>query len=80
MACEYNVSANNTEIHIIEHYRSSAAVVHHVTKTFSQFAKPFTALAAVSSFVVYGQPDEEARKILHGFGAVYLTRFDGVTK
>ena len=80
LAYEYNVSGDHTEIHIIEHYRSSAAVVHHVTKTFSQFAEPFTALAAVSSFIVYGTPNEEARKILDGFGAVYLANFDGFTK
>jgi quinol monooxygenase YgiN len=80
MAYEYHVSADNTEIHIIEHYRSSAAVVYHVTKTFSQFAEPFTAIASVSSFIVYGTPDAAAKEILDGFGAVYLNNFDGFTK
>jgi quinol monooxygenase YgiN len=80
MAYEYHVSADHTEIHIIEHYRSSADVVHHVTKTFSQFAEPFTAIASVSSFIVYGTPDAAAKEILDGFGAVYLTNFDGFTK
>ncbi|SDK34526.1 Quinol monooxygenase YgiN [Agrobacterium fabrum] len=80
MAYEYNVSDDRSTIHIIEHYRSSAAVVHHVQETFSQFAERFTALATVSSFVVYGEPNEEARTILDGFGAVYLSNFDGFTK
>jgi quinol monooxygenase YgiN len=80
LAYEYHVSSDQTEIHIIEHYRSSAAVVHHVTKTFSQFAEPFTAIATVSSFVVYGSPNKEAKEILDGFGAVYLSNFDGFTK
>jgi quinol monooxygenase YgiN len=80
MAYEYFVTDDNSVIHIIEHYRDSDAVVHHVQKTFSQFAERFTALATVSSFVVYGDPDVGARAILDGFGAVYHARFDGFTK
>ncbi|KAF0174035.1 MAG: hypothetical protein FD162_1270 [Rhodobacteraceae bacterium] len=80
LAYEYNVSPDKSSIHIIEHYQDSAAVVHHVRQTFSQFAEAFTALASVKSFVVYGNPDPEARKILDGFGAVYFNRFDGFTK
>ena len=38
------------------------------------------ALAAVTGFVVYGTPSAEARKILDGFGAVYMTPFDGFTR
>lgn len=79
MAYEYCVTADHTVIHILEHYRDSAAVVHHVTKTFSQFAANFTALAAVESFTVYGSPLPDAKAILDGFGAVYVTPFDGFT-
>jgi hypothetical protein len=64
MAHEYSVSADNSKIHIVEHYRNSDAVISHVTKVFSQFAEPFTALANVSSFNVYGSPNAEARSIL----------------
>jgi quinol monooxygenase YgiN len=80
MAYEYNVTADNSVIHILEHYRDSAAVVHHVTKTFSQFAADFTKYAAVESFIVYGTPEPEAKTILDSFGAVYVTPFDGFTK
>lgn len=80
MAYEYNVTSDNSVIHILEHYRDSTAVVHHVSKTFSQFAADFTALAAVESFTVYGTPDPEAKVILDSFGAVYVTPFDGFTK
>jgi quinol monooxygenase YgiN len=80
LAYEYNVSEDHSRIHIIEHYRDSEAVIHHVQNTFSIFAERFTALATVSSFVVYGKPNAAARKILDGFGAVYLAKFDGFTK
>lgn len=51
LAFEYNASPDKSSIHIIEHYQDSAAVMHHVTQTFSQFAAAFTALASVKSFV-----------------------------
>jgi quinol monooxygenase YgiN len=80
LAYEYNVSDDRTTIHILEHYRDSDAVVSHVQHTFSKFAERFTALASVTSFIVYGVPGPEARKILDGFGAVYMTPFDGFTR
>jgi quinol monooxygenase YgiN len=76
---EYNVSDDRTTIHILEHYRNSDAVVSHVQQTFAKFAERFSALATVASFVVYGVPRPEARKILDGFGAIYMTPFDGFT-
>ena len=79
LAYEYNVTDDHCAIHIIEHYRDSAAVIAHVRRTFSKFAENFGALATVASFVVYGTPNDEARQILDGFGAVYLSRFDGFT-
>jgi quinol monooxygenase YgiN len=80
LAYEYNVSDDHSRIHIIEHYRDSEAVINHVQNTFSIFEERFTTLASVSSFVVYGNPNGAARKILDGFGAVYLAKFDGFTK
>jgi quinol monooxygenase YgiN len=80
LAYEYNVSDDRTTVHILEHYRDSDAVVSHVTQTFSTFAERFSALATVASFVVYGVPEPAARKILDGFGATYMTPFDGFTR
>jgi quinol monooxygenase YgiN len=80
LAYEYNVSDDRTTVHILEHYRDSDAVVLHVESTFAKFADRFTSLAVVASFVVYGVPKLAARKILDGFGAVYMTPFDGFTR
>ena len=80
MAYEYNISPDKSSIHIIEHYPHSAAVVHHVTQMFLQFAAAFTALASVKGFVANGTPDPEARTIRDGFGAVCFNRFDGFTR
>lgn len=80
LAYEYNVSDDRTTIHILEHYRNSDAVVSHVQQTFAKFAERFTALATVASFVVYGVPGPEARKILDSFGADYMIPFDGFSR
>jgi quinol monooxygenase YgiN len=80
LAYEYNVSEDRSTIHILEDYRDSNAVVSHVQQTFAKYADRFTALAAVDSFVVYGTPQREAREILDGFRAVYMTPFDGFTR
>jgi quinol monooxygenase YgiN len=77
---EYNVSDDRTTVHILEHYKDSDAVVSHVTQTFSTFSERFSAFATVASFVVYGVPRPGARKILDGFGATYMTPFDGFTR
>jgi quinol monooxygenase YgiN len=77
---EYCVTKDRSAIHIIERYKDSAAVTWHVKNTFSKYAKAFTALATVESFIVYGDPIGEAKPILDGFGAVYVDRFDGFTK
>jgi len=67
-------------VHIFEAYRDSEAVVHHVTKTFSQFADGFSECVDVDGFVVYGNPDAAATEILDGFGSVYFTPFEGFTR
>jgi quinol monooxygenase YgiN len=80
LANECSISLERSATHILDHYRDEAAVIRRVTKTFSHFAEKFTALAKASSFVVYGDPDGEARAILDGFGVVYMNRFDDFAK
>ena len=80
LAYEYSVSEDRTTIHIIEHYRDSAAVVFHMTETFPPFAEAFGALATPDGFIVYGDPKPEARAFLDTQRAVYMSRFDGFTR
>jgi quinol monooxygenase YgiN len=77
IAYDYSVTEDESTVQIYEMYRDSAAVVRHVTEVFSQFADDFDACVSLDSFVVYGWPDDSARKILDGFGSVYLTPFEG---
>lgn len=79
-AYDYSVNDDRTVVHIYESYRDSQAVVTHVRDTFSQFAEEFSALLDIDGFIVYGWPDAAAKKILDGFGAVYMTPFVGFTQ
>jgi quinol monooxygenase YgiN len=78
-AYDYSVNSDHTVVHIYESYRDSAAVVTHVQDTFSRFAEEFGRLVTIDGFVVYGWPDEAAKKILDGFGSTYMTPFLGYT-
>ena len=76
---EYSVSADQRTVHIVERYRPEG-LVPHIDVTFAPYAKRFLDLVTVTGLVVYGTPDAEARKRLDGFGAVYMTPFDGFTR
>jgi quinol monooxygenase YgiN len=80
LAYDYSVNDDETVVQIFEAYADSAAVVDHVTKTFSQFAEEFSACVDVNGFVVYGTPDAAAKEILDGFGSTYMTPFEGFTR
>ena len=77
---EYSVSSDENTVHIFERYRDDATLISHVEETFSPFAERFLSLVDMKSLVVYGKPTGKARDILDGFGAVYFTPFDGLTR
>ncbi|QIB52313.1 putative quinol monooxygenase [Pseudomonas sp. OIL-1] len=76
---EYSVNDDHTVAHIIERYRADA-VVSHIEETFAPFGEKFLELVTVTSLLVYGSPDAPTRKLLDGFGAVYMHSFDGFTR
>lgn len=77
---EYSVSGDGNTVHIFERYRDDDSLVSHVEETFSPFAERFLSLVDMKSLVVYGELTGKARDILDGFGAVYFTPFDGLTR
>ncbi|ANF58326.1 putative quinol monooxygenase [Halotalea alkalilenta] len=77
LAYEYSINADESAVHIFEHYRDSASIVSHVDETFAPFGERFASLVDVTRLTVYGEPDAAARARLDGFGAVYFTPFQG---
>jgi quinol monooxygenase YgiN len=80
LAYQYSVNDDKTVVHIYERYVNSQAFVSHVTQTFGAFAQRFLSLVSVSSLVVYGNPNAEARAALDTFNATYMTLFDGFSR
>ena len=79
LAYECSASADGGKVHMIEHFRDSAAILDHISQSFSQHAQAWGELVTVSSFVVVGDPTEEVRKLLPP-DTLYVERFDGFTK
>lgn len=76
---EYVVSADRKAVHIVERYRM-AGVLPHIEETFAPYAEAFLSFATIEALFVYGEPTPDIRARLDGFGAVYLTPFDGFSR
>lgn len=79
LSYEYSVNADHTKIHIVERYRTSA-LLSHVEETFAPYAKRFLELVTIENLYVYGTTTPDIRAKLDGFGAIYMTSFDGFTR
>lgn len=73
---EYWVDADKETVHIIEHYRMPG-VLPHIEQTFAPHAEAFLSFATIEKLFVYGEPTPEVRAKLDGFGAIYLSQFEG---
>jgi quinol monooxygenase YgiN len=70
------VNDEATIIHVYERYESSDAALAHLQVFKERFAAEFSAMVSRSRFVVYGQPNDELRRVLGGLGATcYLRPF-----
>jgi quinol monooxygenase YgiN len=76
---EYVVNADHNAVHIVERYRTPG-VLPHIEKTFAPFAEKFLSLVKIEKLFVYGETTPAIRAKLDGFGAIYLTPFDGLNR
>lgn len=77
---EWFLSPDGRVCHICEKYSDSAAALEHLGNFGANFAERFLELFAPTSFHVYGEPSDEVRGVLDGFGAVYLGPLGGFTR
>jgi len=77
MAYEWTISEDNKKCHTHERYVDSAATLAHLATFISKYAARLMETGDATSFVVYGNPSDEVRKILDGFGAVYMLPIGG---
>lgn len=74
---EWFLSADGGECHINERYADSDSVLAHLGSFGEHFAERFLACLEPTSLCVYGEPSDDARAALDGFGAAYLGTLGG---
>jgi quinol monooxygenase YgiN len=79
-AYEWFVSEDGTACHLYERYADSGAAMVHLATFGSRFAERFLSCVAPTGFYVYGDPSDEVRAVLGGFGAAYLGPFGGFAR
>lgn len=74
---ERYASADGKTIHILERYKDSASAVEHLESFDTLYSDRFSRLVERRSFIVFGDPSDELRRILDRYGALYFGLFDG---
>ena len=77
---EWFLSRDGSSCHIHERYADSAAAMEHLGTFGARFADRFLACFAPTALHVYGEPSEDLRAALDGFGAVYLGTLGGFSR
>jgi quinol monooxygenase YgiN len=65
-------------IHAYERYANSDAAVAHLQNFREKFSQRFSSVVDRMKFTVYGTPSAELKRLLDGFGAIYLARFGDI--
>lgn len=77
---EWFLDADGTVCHLHERYADSDAALAHLGTFGENFAQRFLQCFEPTDLAVYGEPSDEARAALDGFGASYLGTFGGFVR
>lgn len=74
---EWNMRADGKTFDVLELYQDSAAVIAHVKEVGSKFGAGLGKTQKELKFVVYGTPNDEAKKAIAGLKPEFETPFAG---
>ena len=77
---EWFLSEDGTSCRVYERYADSAATVTHLQAFGQNIADRMLAVSQPTAFTVFGDPSEEVRQVLDGFGAVYMKQEAGFAR
>jgi quinol monooxygenase YgiN len=77
---EWFVSDDGKQCHIYERYSDCAALMIHLGNFGAKFADRFLAILTPQRMTVYGEPTDEVRTALAGFGAVHMAELGGFAR
>lgn len=75
---QFYVSEDGNSCHINERYDDAEGFKFHLDNFGEKFADRFSACVKITKFTVYGNPNEEIRNILAGFGAIFMSHMGGL--
>lgn len=74
---EWNFRPDNKTFDVLEMYKSSAAVVAHINDVLPKFGKQLGGLQKEDHFMVFGSPDEAAKKSLAPLNPIFTSHIVG---
>ena len=77
---EWFLSGDGTLCHVYERYADSDAALAHLGTFGAKFAERFLQCFEPTALYVYGEPSDDVRTALDGFGPVYLGTFGGFSR
>lgn len=80
MAYEFFISEDGMSCQIIERYVDSDAVMTHLGHFGPKFGGRFMALAEPKGSKVCGNPSDELKEVMRGFGAMIFAPVGGFTR
>lgn len=81
LAYKWHISPDRTAARLVESYVDGAAVLAHITgPVIRDFLPLISEVSKVTLFEVYGDPGEEASKLLVGFGAGIYAPLQGFSR
>jgi len=75
LSYERFVTDDGKFVHVYERYADSAAALAHLRKFGKNFGERFLSMVDRRRFSVFGNPSDQLRELLDGFGATYLRPF-----
>lgn len=77
---QWTISEDNKNCHTYERYADSEATLSHLKTFVEKYAGPLMETGDATRFVVYGNPSDEVKKALEGFGAIYMSPIGGFVR
>lgn len=77
---EWTISEDSKQCHTYERYADSKATLTHLETFVEKYAGRLMETGDATRFVVYGNPNDEVKKSLEGFGAAYMLPIGGFAR
>ena len=77
---EWFLNEDGSELHLYERYVDSAATMVHLGNFGANYMPRFLECCTPARLHVYGEPSDDVKGVLNGFGAVYCPSFGGFAR